>query len=264
MPTVKYKDFTISKQQQSDISMGLFSFCRWSAIAARLPGRTDNEIKNYWNTHVRKRLLRTGIDPVTHAPRLDLLDISSILRSAIGNVNPSILNLQGLLGAQALMNPEFLKLAATATLLSLKNNENPSNLVSQVQQQFNSAGNCLVQNQVAAPNDPFQTPTHVNNGLSSSSPENSILSHLGENNNYQLNAQQINQVDLLLDHELEHYLNCVNQNIGYESVTPLSTPTPLNSSSTYVNSSTEEERDTYCSDIFKLEIPESLDISDFL
>ncbi|KAG4978438.1 hypothetical protein JHK86_037912 [Glycine max] len=160
------------------------------------------------------------------------------------------------------MNPEFLKLAATATLLSLKNNENPSNLVSQVQQQFNSAGNCLVQNQVAAPNDPFQTPTHVNNGLSSSSPENSILSHLGENNNYQLNAQQINQVDLLLDHELEHYLNCVNQNIGYESVTPLSTPTPLNSSSTYVNSSTEEERDTYCSDIFKLEIPESLDIKE--
>ena len=66
----------------------VFKF-RWSAIAARLPGRTDNEIKNYWNTHVRKRLLRTGIDPVTHAPRLDLLDISSILRSAIGNVRYS-------------------------------------------------------------------------------------------------------------------------------------------------------------------------------
>jgi len=60
---------------------------RWSAIAARLSGRTDNEIKNYWNTHIRKRLLRSGIDPVTHAPRLDLLDVSSILRSAIGNVS---------------------------------------------------------------------------------------------------------------------------------------------------------------------------------
>ena len=51
---------------------------RWSAIAARLPGRTDNEIKNYWNTHIRKRLLRMGIDPVTHAPRLDL-DLSAKL-----------------------------------------------------------------------------------------------------------------------------------------------------------------------------------------
>ncbi|KAG6528977.1 hypothetical protein ZIOFF_011169 [Zingiber officinale] len=70
-----------------DIKRGRFSFeeeetiihlhsmlgNKWSAIAARLPGRTDNEIKNYWNTHIRKRLLKMGIDPVTHAPRLDLL-----------------------------------------------------------------------------------------------------------------------------------------------------------------------------------------------
>ncbi|XP_057813151.1 MYB-like transcription factor EOBI [Cryptomeria japonica] len=27
---------------------------RWSLIAGRLPGRTDNEIKNYWNTHLSK------------------------------------------------------------------------------------------------------------------------------------------------------------------------------------------------------------------
>ncbi|KAJ1692921.1 hypothetical protein LUZ63_009619 [Rhynchospora breviuscula] len=45
---------------------------KWSSIATRLPGRTDNEIKNYWNTHLRKRLLSMGIDPVTHRPRADL------------------------------------------------------------------------------------------------------------------------------------------------------------------------------------------------
>ncbi|KAL5199721.1 hypothetical protein ABZP36_020924 [Zizania latifolia] len=38
----------------------------WSKIAARLPGRTDNEIKNHWNTHIKKKLRRMGIDPVTH------------------------------------------------------------------------------------------------------------------------------------------------------------------------------------------------------
>ncbi|KAG6709256.1 hypothetical protein I3842_06G122900 [Carya illinoinensis] len=42
--------------------------CRWSLIAGRLPGRTDNEIKNYWNTHIRRKLLNRGIDPATHRP----------------------------------------------------------------------------------------------------------------------------------------------------------------------------------------------------
>ena len=33
---------------------------RWSKIAACLPGRTDNEIKNVWNTHLKKRVSPAG------------------------------------------------------------------------------------------------------------------------------------------------------------------------------------------------------------
>ncbi|XP_040385480.1 transcription factor MYB30-like [Oryza brachyantha] len=33
---------------------------RWSVIAAHLPGRTDNDVKNYWNTRLKKRLLAAG------------------------------------------------------------------------------------------------------------------------------------------------------------------------------------------------------------
>ncbi|KAM0877850.1 hypothetical protein ACQ4PT_035235 [Festuca glaucescens] len=39
---------------------------KWSTIATHLDGRMDNEIKNYWNTHIRKKLLRAGVDPFTH------------------------------------------------------------------------------------------------------------------------------------------------------------------------------------------------------
>ncbi|RWW53285.1 hypothetical protein BHE74_00040248, partial [Ensete ventricosum] len=38
-----------------------------------LPKRTDNEIKNYWNTHLKKRLAKMGIDPCTHKAKSDTL-----------------------------------------------------------------------------------------------------------------------------------------------------------------------------------------------
>uniref|UniRef100_K3YMD3 Uncharacterized protein n=1 Tax=Setaria italica TaxID=4555 RepID=K3YMD3_SETIT len=41
---------------------------RYTSLHGRLPGRTDNEIKNHWNTHIKKKLIKMGIDPATHQP----------------------------------------------------------------------------------------------------------------------------------------------------------------------------------------------------
>ncbi|EOA26012.1 hypothetical protein CARUB_v10019409mg [Capsella rubella] len=38
---------------------------KWSKIARRLPGRTDNEIKNYWRTHFRKKEEAQNYDKIT-------------------------------------------------------------------------------------------------------------------------------------------------------------------------------------------------------
>ncbi|KAF3446106.1 hypothetical protein FNV43_RR11285 [Rhamnella rubrinervis] len=44
--------------QEEDLILRLHKLLgnRWSLIAGRLPGRTDNEIKNYWNSHLSKKL----------------------------------------------------------------------------------------------------------------------------------------------------------------------------------------------------------------
>ncbi|XP_075511297.1 myb-related protein 308-like [Primulina tabacum] len=64
-PDLKRGNFT---EDEDELIIKLHSLLgnKWSLIAGKLPGRTDNEIKNYWNTHIRRRLIGRGIDPTTH------------------------------------------------------------------------------------------------------------------------------------------------------------------------------------------------------
>nr|WJZ68975.1 MYBSG6-3 [Gorteria diffusa] len=53
-PNIKRGDF---HEDEVDLMLRLHKLLgnRWSLIAGRIPGRTGNDVKNYWNTHIRSR-----------------------------------------------------------------------------------------------------------------------------------------------------------------------------------------------------------------
>ncbi|XP_021733843.1 myb-related protein 306-like [Chenopodium quinoa] len=54
-PGIKRGNFT-EQEEKMIIHLQALLGNRWAAIASYLPQRTDNDIKNYWNTHLKKKL----------------------------------------------------------------------------------------------------------------------------------------------------------------------------------------------------------------
>ncbi|KAJ4975623.1 hypothetical protein NE237_000729 [Protea cynaroides] len=61
-PDIKRGNFT-KEEEETVIKLHEMLGNKWSKIASNLPGRTDNEIKNVWNTHLKKRLTLNRQNP---------------------------------------------------------------------------------------------------------------------------------------------------------------------------------------------------------
>ncbi|KAK6918980.1 SANT/Myb domain [Dillenia turbinata] len=271
-PDIKRGRFSF-EEEETIIQLHSLLGNKWSAIAARLPGRTDNEIKNHWNTHIRKRFLKMGIDPVTHRPRLDLLDLSSFVNSSLFNsTQPNFFNY---LGLQSQVNSELLKLATT---LLASNPQNQGLYNSQTLHE-NTLYSPQMQNQVQQ----FQIPAQENPSCQTQLMQPNMEQLLGNiacqnsQGNLELPCNSSDEFFSLPNNmnsnETMHHSPestdleaLLSNNKSFDSVssTPISSTTPLHSSTTLVNGGNEDETETFCSDFFEYQFPELLDINEFV
>nr|XP_043629640.1 transcription factor RAX2-like [Erigeron canadensis] len=63
-PDIKLGGFT---EEEDDIISSLYANIgsRWSVIASHLEGRTDNDVKNHWNTKLKKKLMASHNSTIT-------------------------------------------------------------------------------------------------------------------------------------------------------------------------------------------------------
>ncbi|CAI9284472.1 unnamed protein product [Lactuca saligna] len=69
-PNIKRGDFA---EDEVDLMLRLHKILgnRWSLIAGRIPGRTANDVKNYWNTHIQPRSKQQKTEPDADEPLQD-------------------------------------------------------------------------------------------------------------------------------------------------------------------------------------------------
>ncbi|KAK6917431.1 SANT/Myb domain, partial [Dillenia turbinata] len=80
---------------------------QWSKIASYLPGRTDNEIKNYWHSYLKKRLIKQSPSPQVAPPRRVKVPESEAYEISVTQLNDPICDDANELKLESPLPPEF-------------------------------------------------------------------------------------------------------------------------------------------------------------
>ncbi|KAL6517423.1 hypothetical protein OROMI_033124 [Orobanche minor] len=172
-PDLKRGNFT---EDEDEIIIKLHSLLgnKWSLIAGRLPGRTDNEIKNYWNTHIRRKLLIRGIDPTTHRPTMNeaaaAAAAAAVTKAAAPSPETTSISFSGAVNSKELLIGEETNYTV---IIGKTNNTTSSNIFSSKQEENSPVRDlrCLDLNlelRISPPyqqqnREPFRTDNYHNN-----------------------------------------------------------------------------------------------------
>lgn len=217
---------------------------------------------------------------MTHTPRLDLSNLSSILNSAQ-------FNLSNLLSLQTLVNPDVLKLA-TLLASSQSNQENQEFFLNNHINSMNQHPNMHIQNSSMPSSLPSTqlldkaNLTFANDGEYFSGQMVNISDQTSQekfvppcSSSTDISAAQISynpqftsQTENLSfqPSNIENKIHA-SPKFDFDSVLsmPMSSSTNVSSSTTFINSSSpEDERGSHCSNMFKFEIPENFEFEDFI
>ncbi|CAN4122484.1 unnamed protein product [Withania somnifera] len=232
-PNIKHGGFS-EEEDRIICSLYISIGSRWSIIAAQLPGRTDNDIKNYWNTKLKKKLFGKQRQKQGSRKGKEINSMSSISNNM--NQNPCWPELQPI--PYSNNEPRFINDHTSIRKLLIKlggkfsDNDQLTNVVPYSQYPIdNSSMQLMYQDHIN-----LISSAPIDNAFNMAAPNTDIYNMDGEANSFtaefehmiNTNAQKLEGLDFLYENVLidKSVSTSGGNNLDWESMNPYVLPLP--------------------------------------